>query len=81
MGVRPRWEEKEDKELIPVIFSDPSIEPTGLVGFLKLAKLTGKIGSLQDCLDRLIENNYRISKKIYNEVLIGVGELSRNEDK
>jgi len=57
------------------------LEPTGLVGFLKLAKLTGKIGSLQDCLDRLIENNYRISKKIYNEVLIGVGELSRNEDK
>lgn len=57
------------------------LEPTGLVGFLKLAKLNGKIGSLKDCLDRLIEKNYRISKKLYNEVLIGVGELSRNEDK
>jgi len=57
------------------------LEPTGLVGLLKLAKLTGKIDSLKDCLDRLIENNYRISKKIYNEVLIGVGEIVRNEDK
>lgn len=57
------------------------LEPTGLVGLLKLAKLTGKINSLKDCLDRLIENNYRISKKIYNEVLIGVGEIVRNEDK
>jgi len=57
------------------------LEPTGLVGLLKLAKLTGKIDSLKECLDRLIENNYRISKKIYNEVLIGVGEIVRNEDK
>jgi predicted nucleic acid-binding protein len=57
------------------------LEPTGLVGLLKLAKLTGKIDSLKDCLDRLIENNYRISKKIYNEVLIEVGEIVRNEDK
>lgn len=57
------------------------LEPTGLVGLLKLAKLTGKIDSLKDCLDRLIENNYRISKKIYNEVLLGVGEKLRNQDK
>ena len=56
------------------------LEPTGLVGFLKLAKLTGKIVSLKDCLDRLIENNYRISRKLYNEVLTGVGEKVRNED-
>ena len=57
------------------------LEPTGLVGLLRLAKLTGKIDSLKDCLDRLIENNYRISKKIYNEILLGVGEIVRNEEK
>ena len=56
------------------------LEPTGLVGFLKLAKLTGKIENLKDCLDMLIDNNYRISKKIYNEVLIAVNEKVRNEE-
>lgn len=57
------------------------LEPTGLVGLLRLAKLTGKIDSLKDCLDKLIENNYRISKKIYNEVLLGIGEIVGNEEK
>lgn len=56
------------------------LEPTGLIGFLKLAKLNGKIESLKVCLDTLIDNNYRISKKIYKEVLIGLAENSRNEN-
>ncbi|PKM78486.1 MAG: hypothetical protein CVU90_01735 [Firmicutes bacterium HGW-Firmicutes-15] len=49
--------------------------PTGLIGLLRLAKLTGKIESLKDCLDRLIENNHRISKRLYKEILIEVDEI------
>lgn len=51
------------------------LEPTGLLGILKFAKLSGAIGKLKPYLDRLIENNYRISKKLYNLILLEVGEL------
>ncbi|MCO5385931.1 DUF3368 domain-containing protein [Desulfosporosinus sp.] len=50
------------------------LEPTGLIGFLILAKFSDKIESLKVCLDKLIENNYRVSKKIYQDVLIAVNE-------
>ena len=51
------------------------LEPTGLLGILKFAKLSGVIGALKPYLDGLIENNYRISKKLYNGILIDVGEI------
>ncbi|MBU3101545.1 MULTISPECIES: DUF3368 domain-containing protein [Clostridium] len=51
------------------------LEPTGLLGILKFAKLSGVIGALKPYLDGLIENNYRISKKLYNGILLDVGEI------
>ena len=50
------------------------LEPTGLLGILKFAKLSGAIETLKPYLDGLIENNYRISKKLYNAILLDVGE-------
>ena len=41
------------------------LEPTGLLGILKFAKLSGAIEELKPYLDGLIKNNYRISKKLY----------------
>ncbi|HZK84965.1 MAG TPA: DUF3368 domain-containing protein [Desulfosporosinus sp.] len=69
-----------DDKAARVLAETMLLEPTGLIGFLKLAKHNGKIQSLKVCMDTLIKNNYRISKRIYNEVLIGVGEIDRNEE-
>jgi len=51
------------------------LEPTGLLGILKFAKLSGAIEILKPHLDGLIENNYRICKKLYNGILLEVGEI------
>jgi predicted nucleic acid-binding protein len=51
------------------------LEPTGLLGILKFAKLSGAIEELKPYLDGLIENNYRICKKLYNGILLDVGEI------
>jgi predicted nucleic acid-binding protein len=51
------------------------LEPTGLLGILKFAKLAGIIPELKFYLDGLIENNYRISKKLYNSILLDVKEM------
>src|SRR5665648_1227146 len=59
-----------DDKAARVLAETMLLEPTGLIGFLKLAKHNGKIQSLKVCMDTLIKNNYRISKRIYNEVLI-----------
>ncbi len=50
------------------------LEPTGLIGLLKIAKILGRVDSLKKCLDILIDNNYRISTKMYRYVLGDVGE-------
>jgi predicted nucleic acid-binding protein len=55
------------------------LEPTGLIGILKIAKITGKINNLKICLDKLILEGFRISKKLYSQLLKEVNELS--EDK
>lgn len=46
-----------------------SLEPTGLIGFLRIAKTYGKIDSLKYYLDELVNNNFRISKKLYLEII------------
>ena len=51
------------------------LEPTGTLGVLKFAKMAGYIDELKIYLDCLMENNYRISKKIYSEILASVGEF------
>ncbi|MCL6589778.1 MAG: DUF3368 domain-containing protein [Firmicutes bacterium] len=52
-----------------------SLEPTGLIGTLLLAKASGRIHEVKSYLDLLIENNYRISKHIYWQILSEQGEL------
>lgn len=51
------------------------LEPTGLLGVLKFAKMAGIIKELKFYLDGLIQNNYRISKKLYNSILSDVKEI------
>ncbi len=52
-----------------------SLTPIGTAGILKMAKIKGLIPELKSLLDKLIENNFRISLKLYNEILKDVGEL------
>lgn len=52
-----------------------SLAPIGTVGILKMAKLKGLISEIKPLLDKLIENNFRISLKLYNEILKDVSEL------
>lgn len=50
------------------------LEPSGLLGILKIAKIIGKIQSFKECLDRILAGGYYISNKLYNELLRDVGE-------
>ena len=43
--------------------------PIGTLGILRLAKSKGKIQQIKPYLDVLISNDYRISKKLYEQVL------------
>ena len=52
-----------------------SLIPIGTVGILKLAKIIGLLTEVKSSLNKLIENNFRISLKLYNEVLKDVNEL------
>lgn len=52
-----------------------SLLPIGTVGILKLAKMKGLIPEVKPLLDKLIDNNFRISLKLYNEILKDVNEL------
>lgn len=52
-----------------------SLVPIGTVGILKLAKTKGLIAGVKPLLDKLIGNNFRISLKLYNEILKDVNEL------
>lgn len=47
----------------------------GLMGVLLLAKECKKIGSVKKYLDILIENGFRMSVKLYNQVLKSAGEI------
>ncbi len=51
------------------------LKPIGLIGILQLAKEMGKIPEIKSALDMLIKENYRISKQIYNEILIKYNEI------
>ena len=52
-----------------------NLNPLGVIGVLRLAKQTGKIEFLRPYLDKLISHKYRISEKIYLQVLQESGEL------
>lgn len=52
-----------------------SLVPIGTVGILKLAKMKGLIPELKPLIDKLIDNNFRISLKLYNEILKDINEL------
>ncbi len=45
------------------------LEPTGLIGILRIAKRTGKIKYLKPFLDKLKESKFRISHHLYTEIL------------
>lgn len=47
----------------------------GLMGVLLLAKECKKIESVKKYLDILIENGFRMSVKLYNQVLKSAGEI------
>ncbi|MFS0555792.1 DUF3368 domain-containing protein [Brevibacillus sp. 179-C9.3 HS] len=48
--------------------------PMGSIGILRLAKRVGKIEAVKPYLDLLVEKEYRISKRMYDEVLRLEGE-------
>jgi predicted nucleic acid-binding protein len=52
-----------------------SLVPIWIVGILKLAKIKGILSEVKPLLDKLIENNFRISLKLYNEILKDVNEI------
>jgi len=52
-----------------------SLVPIGTVGILKLAKMKGLLSEVKSLLDKLVDNNFRISLKLYNEILKDVNEL------
>jgi predicted nucleic acid-binding protein len=51
------------------------LEPIGLIGLLRIAKISGKIKLLKPHLDKLIDSNYRIAKNLYREILLDTGEI------
>lgn len=52
-----------------------NLVPIGTIGILKLAKTKKFISELKPLLNKLIDNNFRISLKLYNEILKDVSEL------
>lgn len=52
-----------------------SLMPIGTIGILKLAKIEGYIMEIKPLMDKLIESDFRISLKLYNETLKDVNEL------
>jgi predicted nucleic acid-binding protein len=47
---------------------------TGLVGVLLAAKMAGRIPSMKDCLDRLADTGFRLSKSLRIQILRSVQE-------
>ncbi len=52
-----------------------NLVPIGTVGILKLAKNKGYIPKIKPLIDKMIENNFRISLKLYNEILKDTNEV------
>jgi len=50
------------------------LKPLGTFGILKLAKQRGIIDNIKPYIDTLVKSNYRISKKLYLEILNESGE-------
>lgn len=50
------------------------LKPIGILGVLQRAKELGKIDRLKPLLDELIANNFRMSEKLYSELLKIVDE-------
>jgi len=50
------------------------LQPLGTLGILILAKKEGKIPALKPLLDQLMNKNFRVSAKLYEQVLIYAGE-------
>lgn len=48
--------------------------PIGTLGILQRAKEVGKVKKLKPLLDCLVESGFRLSKKLYSELLESVGE-------
>jgi predicted nucleic acid-binding protein len=52
-----------------------NLKPLGVLGVLKIAKTQDKIESIKPYLDKLIQNKYRITEKLYFETLEEAGEI------
>jgi hypothetical protein len=63
-----------DEQKARRIAKDIGLKVTGTLGILVEAKQQGLIEELKPLLDKLIDNNIRISKKLYIEILNIVGE-------
>jgi predicted nucleic acid-binding protein len=50
------------------------LDSIGIIGILLLAKKSGKIVEVKKELDLLINNDYRVSKELYERVLLRAGE-------
>ncbi len=50
------------------------LKPIGILGVLQRAKELNKVDRLKPLLDELIANNFRLSKKLYTELLKSVDE-------
>lgn len=51
-----------------------NLNPIGILGILQRAKDLDKIDSLKSLLDGLIAKNFRISEKLYSQLLESAGE-------
>ena len=51
------------------------VDTLGILGILSYAKAMGKIEFVRPYMDKLIENSYRISNALYNQVLKRENEL------
>jgi len=52
-----------------------NLKPLGIIGILQIAKQKGLIEALKPHLDKLIQSKYRISEKLYTQVLQEAGEI------
>lgn len=51
-----------------------NLNPIGILGILQRAKEQGQIDELKPLLDRLIDQDFRISKRLYTQLLESVDE-------
>lgn len=51
------------------------LKPIGVLGILKIAKLKNEIENVKAYLDILMQNKFRISEKLYYQILHEVNEI------